>query len=279
MNIRPKITIGLDLGTASVGWAILEQKSQKIIDMGVRLFSDDSLQKSNQDRRENRSTRRLIRRKKVRLQDLIKLLIKYQIVKDDQEFNDFINRKIFKDDDLKQQISIVELKLAGLKTKLTNWQLVKVLYHYLKHRGKFNDVVFNDQADEQKLTNLTLNLYNPNLLPSENQYQSYLKSDQTIGQLVNYAITNQAWQNEISLLLKQQDLDQNFIDEYLKLFARKRAYWEGPGSEKSYSPYGRFDEDGNWLGGNLWDTKIAKDTYLPNEKRHLKRALLSELYN
>lgn len=279
MNIRPKITIGLDLGTASVGWAILEQKSQKIIDMGVRLFSDDSLQKSNQDRRENRSTRRLIRRKKVRLQDLIKLLIKYQIVKDDQEFNDFINRKIFKDDDLKQQISIVELKLAGLKTKLTNWQLVKVLYHYLKHRGKFNDVVFNDQADEQKLTNLTLNLYNPNLLPSENQYQSYLKSDQTIGQLVNYAITNQAWQNEISLLLKQQDLDQNFIDEYLKLFARKRAYWEGPGSEKSYSPYGRFDEDGNWLGGNLWDTKIAKDTYLPNEKRHLKRAPLSELYN
>ena len=32
------LTLGLDIGIASVGWAVVNQKEGKLVDMGIRLF-------------------------------------------------------------------------------------------------------------------------------------------------------------------------------------------------------------------------------------------------
>ena len=66
------LVLGLDIGIASVGVGILEKDTGKIIHANSRLFSAATAD-NNVERRSNRQTRRLNRRKKhrgVRLQDL-----------------------------------------------------------------------------------------------------------------------------------------------------------------------------------------------------------------
>ncbi len=55
--------LGLDIGIASVGWSLIDTDNNKIIDMGVRLFNSADAS-NNQQRRESRSARRTLRRKK-----------------------------------------------------------------------------------------------------------------------------------------------------------------------------------------------------------------------
>ena len=100
-----KIAIGLDLGTTSVGWSILEinennNKKEKLIilDMGVRLFDDPvgSNKTSNvQSRRESRGRRRRINRLKIRKKDFFYLLLKNKIVKDKEEYESFIESSFY----------------------------------------------------------------------------------------------------------------------------------------------------------------------------------------
>ena len=62
--------LGLDLGTTSVGWALLNESEngfQGIVDMGVRIFQEvtegASKKLKNKERQEKRSARRQIERK------------------------------------------------------------------------------------------------------------------------------------------------------------------------------------------------------------------------
>lgn len=64
--------IGLDIGIASVGWAVLENNSEdepiRIIDLGVRIFDKAEIPKTGESlampRRMARTTRRRLRRRK-----------------------------------------------------------------------------------------------------------------------------------------------------------------------------------------------------------------------
>ena len=53
------LTLGLDIGIASVGWAVVNQKEGKLVDMGIRLFETAT---EASEPRKNRSSRRNIRR-------------------------------------------------------------------------------------------------------------------------------------------------------------------------------------------------------------------------
>lgn len=61
-NNKEKIVIGFDLGVASVGWSIVNAETKEVIDLGVRLFSEP--EKADY-RKAKRTTRRLLRRKKI----------------------------------------------------------------------------------------------------------------------------------------------------------------------------------------------------------------------
>lgn len=72
-NNNSEITLGLDLGVGSVGWTILKtseengQKTNEVLKTGVELFSHVE---SAKKRREKRGSRRLIRRRKLKLSKL-----------------------------------------------------------------------------------------------------------------------------------------------------------------------------------------------------------------
>src|SRR5690554_1164860 len=102
---KMKYFLGLDIGITSVGWGVID-KNNNIIKCGVRLF-DEADQKNNADRRAFRGSRRLIRRRKLRIDDVKSLLMEKGLIN-----NKF---KPFKDP--------YKLRKKGLTEKLTDKEL------------------------------------------------------------------------------------------------------------------------------------------------------------
>ncbi len=76
------LTLGLDMGTNSIGWAIIEHdnvhKPLSLADCGVRIFQEAVDLKTkvpkNRTRRDARSARRLVSRRKMRRDNLLRIL-------------------------------------------------------------------------------------------------------------------------------------------------------------------------------------------------------------
>ena len=84
-------TIGLDMGTNSIGWTIIEhddtQRPSSLIDCGVRIFQEavDAKTKvpKNRTRRDARSARRLVSRRKIRRDKLLNILLQNNLLPKD----------------------------------------------------------------------------------------------------------------------------------------------------------------------------------------------------
>lgn len=293
--MKKKIAIGLDLGTTSVGWSIIEINNKnenqklKILDMGVRLFNDPASNDSNvKTRRIARGRRRRIHREKIRKNDLFKLVKKYKLVNDKNEFDSFIKTSFY--DDIEETYKMpVEIKIKGLTNQLTKHELILILHNYIKHRGILNTIDSDDENDQIEKDENLLDLYDKNKYPSENQLIWFNTTGKILGNKGNCLINNEDWIKEIELILSNQKalkIDNNFIYEFIKLFKRHRHYSEGPGSENSPTKYGRFKLDiktGNliWQGekSKLWDLLIGKCTYYPEEPRNYKKSPITEIFN
>ena len=127
-----KKILGLDSGTSSLGWALLEfnenEKPQKILDCGVRIFQEVTEAKTkvpkNQARREARGQRRVIQRKAKRVKRLALLLKEVEllpsILKGEKEF---------------YLLDPYLLRNKGITEKLSKIELSRIFLHLCKRRG------------------------------------------------------------------------------------------------------------------------------------------------
>ena len=138
--------IGLDIGIASVGWAVLENNTHdepfRIIDLGVRIFDTAEQPKTGASlalpRREARSARRRLRRRGHRLERIKKLF----------EAEGLINIEEFEARYKKTGLpDVYKLRYEGLDRRLTNDELAQVLLHIAKHRGFKSTSKAADGAD------------------------------------------------------------------------------------------------------------------------------------
>ena len=114
MATKKEYNIGLDIGTTSVGWSVVETDNQKVMRKGnkalwgVRLFEEATTAES---RRMQRSTRRRYDRRRERIK-LLQEEFSEEINKVDENFfqklkeskyveNDKINKKILREDAIK----------------------------------------------------------------------------------------------------------------------------------------------------------------------------------
>jgi len=119
--------LGLDLGTNSIGWACIDDRENKILDTGVRIFDAAEEPKTGASlalpRREAQLTRRRLKRRRERLNKTIKLLIKYKFIKDKKEVQNAYKNNIW------------VLRVEALDKLLQNEDLAKIIYHIIKNRG------------------------------------------------------------------------------------------------------------------------------------------------
>lgn len=123
-------TLGLDIGIASVGWAVLG--GNRIIDLGVRCFDKAETAKEgeslNKVRRDARLLRRRLRRRAWRLTKLSRLLARHGLILDAH----FFKQPLARNESLP---NLWRLRVDALDRQLNNHEWARVIYHLCKHRG------------------------------------------------------------------------------------------------------------------------------------------------
>ncbi len=278
--------VALDIGIASVGWAIIEKESERVIEAGSNIFPE-ALAKNNQERREMRQARRMKRRQKTRLNDFNKLWEKYKFSIPQVNNND-----------------ILGLKVKGLYKKISLDELYLILYSYLKHRG----ISYLEDAEDDSVAGTSayangLKLNAKELetkCPCEIQKERLEQNGKYKGQTqitdingekldLSNVFTIEAYREEIKGVLQTQrvyyeELSKEFQDEYLEIFNRKRKYYEGPGNEKSRTDYGKYttkiDENGEYITEkNIFEKLIGKCSVYEEELRAAAASYTAQEFN
>lgn len=141
-NNNPPYTLGLDIGMASVGAALLLPDRQRILALHVRTFDKaETAEKGeslNKIRRDSRLTRRRIRRRAFRLLRLARLMKRVRLIS-------AANPGAFASPD----DSPWKLRATGLDGLLQPKEWASVLYHIVKHRGFQSNRKSEAKADEK----------------------------------------------------------------------------------------------------------------------------------
>ncbi len=245
--MQKKYNIGLDIGTTSVGWAVVEADTQKIIRKGkgkkrkalwgVRLFDAAD---TAEERRNFRSTRRRYDRRRQRIK-LLQDEFSEEIKKVDENFfqklkeskyheDDLINKTIFLTNDEKQQLKEYNEKyktIYHLRNRLINdssKEDIRLVYlaihHIIKYRGNFlytgDKFNVNSLNIEEKINNVFDAFIN--YLPSINIDDSFLEIiDMNEFEKALLKESKNDVKVETKNILGSISNNKNFINEFIKL--------------------------------------------------------------
>lgn len=141
-SMMANLTLGLDLGSGSIGWALIDQEGQRVIGLGVRVFPEGVARdqkggekSKNQDRREARGIRRQVARRARRRRLLREALTQVGLLPADRE--EFA-RVIAQDPYV--------LRRKALREKLELHELGRALFHLAQRRGYLS----NRKTDKAK---------------------------------------------------------------------------------------------------------------------------------
>lgn len=156
MAVKGPLTIGLDIGIASVGWAVLAPN--RIVDMGVRAFDaaeDKDGKPHNQTRRGARVSRNRYDMRAWRLKKLVRLFRDVGMLSK-REIKHLFSAE--HDKNQPQLVSPWQLRAEGISRPLAPQEWAQVIYHLVKHRGfkffsKTEDPASATSDDEESASN------------------------------------------------------------------------------------------------------------------------------
>lgn len=259
-----RLVLGLDIGVTSVGYGIIDIDEEKIIDYGVRLFKEGTAS-NNEDRRIKRGARRLKRRKVNRINDM-KIFLRKENILDDDHYRSFDNP--------------YAIRKKGLHEKLSKDELVCAILHITKNRG----TCLESNADETQDDESTKSILSKNDKELMNKYicEIQLERLESEGKIrgINNNFKTEDYIKELKQILSHQDLSEEVINNILTIVSRRRRYDQGPGSEKSPTPYGSYRIINNEVVKvNLIDVMRGKCSVYPDELRAPKQSYTAELFN
>src|SRR6056297_633024 len=148
--------LGLDLGTNSIGWAVVDKENDRIDDCGVRIFpegvvnmneGEEKEKSKNALRRENRQTRRQVARRRMRKIKLLELLVEHgmcplthdqlMVWKNWDKTMKSEGRHFPQTEEFIQWLKInpYEIRYKGINGELTKMEFGRFLYHIIQRRG------------------------------------------------------------------------------------------------------------------------------------------------
>lgn len=257
-----KYTLGLDIGIGSIGWAVLQNGADgtpvKITDLGVRVFPEAENSKTGASlalpRRNARSSRRRIRRRRHRKERIKYLIEKQGIMTQDEMIH------LFETSDFVQDV--YALRADGLDRCLVPSEWVRVLIHLAQRRG-YRSNSTAEAAKDQESGAVKQALSANEALMKEKNYRTVgemfckdekftltMPDGRTIRKTRNspnsyrFTVTRDMVEAEAKLLFEKQRLFGNehasaaFEEAYLTILLGQRNFDEGPGGN---SPYRNLD--------------------------------------
>ena len=239
--------LGLDLGTNSIGWALIDDIENKILGIGTRIFpmgvidlgNGDSEMSKNSSRTGARGVRRQFFRRKLRKKVLLKALAKHNMCPIiDADFENWKKTKQFPSEKLAKWFAInpYELRHKALNEKLSLEEIGRILYHLIQRRGFLSNsrkggsddgAIFKGNAKEgkigitetqQSIQDKTLGAYLFEIYPKENEpFQDGLE------RIRNRYTTRKMYVDEFELIWnKQAQFHTNLNKELKTLFGGRK---------------------------------------------------------
>lgn len=239
-----KYNIGLDIGTTSVGWAVVEDNNQKIIRKGnkalwgVRLF--DEAQKA-ENRRGFRSSRRRYDRRRERIR-LLQEEFASEINKVDPNFftklketkyveEDKINKTIILNQKEKDEINSYLKKyktIYHLRNELVKNESKKdirliylAMHHIIKYRGNFNYNIKNFNANNLNIEEQLINVFDAYFNYINTEYDDY-KEIIDIKELSNKLLLESKTDIKVEvkkIFTEANIFDNKFISSFIKMIS------------------------------------------------------------
>jgi CRISPR-associated endonuclease Csn1 len=269
--------IGLDIGITSVGWASValdeSENPMGIIDMGVRIFDAAEQPKTGASlaapRREARSSRRRLRRQRLRNETIRHLLTSSGLL-DENDIKNLFNGKLE---------DIYYLRAKALDEKLSKEEFARVLIHISQRRGFRSNRLSDSKAEDGKLlkavaSNKALMADKGYRTVGEMYYKDPLFSEQKRNKSGSYitTVSRDMIESEVKKIFNSQRLCKNkfatadFENSYLEILLSQRSFDEGPGGK---SPY----------GGNQIEKMVGTCTFEPEEPRAAKATFSFEYFS
>ena len=265
------LIFGFDIGIASVGWAVVDSSSWKVVESGSNLFESADAS-NNVERRGNLQLKIIHRRHRTRINDFNKLWEKQVGTIPNYRCN-----------------FPLELRVKGLNNPLTKDELYFALLHELQHRGiSYLEDAIEEGAASNYANSILINQKELDAkYPCEIQNERLQRYGQYRGQINTFldgeevvlsnVFTTSAYVKEIekifSVQLENNLVSKEFTEAYLKIFKRKRKYYEGPGNELSRTDYGKYTTKidpatGEYITDeNIFDKLIGKCSIYPDLRR------------
>ncbi len=232
--------LGLDLGTNSIGWALIDDKLNKIIGLGSRIFpmgvenlgDGDGEMSKNASRTGARGIRRQFFRRRLRKKMLLQKLSENKmcpIVAND--FEVWKKTKQFPSDKLASWFALnpYELRQKALNEKLSLEEIGRIFYHLIQRRGFLSNsrkggtddgAIFKGNAKEGKIginetlesiEDKTLGAYLYEIYPKENEpFQEGLE------RIRNRYTTRKMYIDEFELIWDKQSQYHTVLNHDLK---------------------------------------------------------------
>lgn len=269
--------IGLDIGVASVGWAIVALDAQEmpcgIIRMGSRVFDEAEHPKTGDSlaapRRAARSARRRLRRHRHRNERIRHLLVSGGVVSE-ETLETLFQGKLE---------DIYTLRVRALDELLNEKELTRLLIHLAQRRGfRSNRKKPSTKEDGQILEAV-----------NKNKAEMAQKGYRTVGEMLlrdprfeenkrnkggSYiaTVSRDQIEDEVRLIFAAQrrlgskTATEKLEQDYLDILLSQRSFDEGPGGN---SPY----------GGSQIEKMVGRCTFLPENKRAAKATYSFEYFN
>lgn len=233
--------LGLDLGTNSIGWAVVDDSQNRILGMGSRVFpmgvenlgdGEGREMSKNATRTGARGVRRQFFRRRLRKKTLLKeLSINNMCPLKNIDFENWKKNKHFPEEKLKDWFSLnpYELRTKALNEKISLLELGRLFYHLIQRRGflsnsrsagKDDGTIFKGKPREGKIgidetresiQEKTLGAYLYEIYPKENEpYQEGLE------RIRNRYTTRQMFIDEFELIWEKQAQYHSILSNDLK---------------------------------------------------------------
>ena len=186
-----KRILGLDLGSNSIGWAILEGESESelstIVDAGVRIFQKAVEEKTptpkNAKRRERRLARRVLERRKRRKLRMLRYLVKLELLP--SQLLELAQPEIL----LNEIGDPHQLRAKALDKQLSPHELGRVLLHLVQRRGFLSNrkTLLGDMADDPDVVDLIAELEGDTTQDADKEEGAFKQDIQLLRQTIQEA--------------------------------------------------------------------------------------------
>lgn len=239
--------LGLDLGTNSIGWALIDDAQNKILGIGSRIFpmgvenlgdGEGEISK-NASRTGARGVRRQFFRRKLRKKVLLKALAENDMCPMiGKDFEDWKKTKEFPSEKLANWFALnpYELRQKALNEKLSLEEIGRIFYHLIQRRGFLSNsrkggsddsAIFKGNPKEgkigitetqERIQDKTLGSYLFEIYPKENQpFQDGLE------RIRNRYTTRKMYVDEFELIWnKQSQFHSQLTNELKTLFGGRK---------------------------------------------------------